>query len=67
MTYLPSTPSEAKAQHAARAIIKDAKRGPAMGTAVEQHCIGLGRAQLAEVVALLFAELAAHHNMPKAQ
>lgn len=58
--YLPPLPPEAKAQHAAQAIIKDARRGPAMGTNVEQHLAGLGRAQLATVVALMFAELANH-------
>jgi hypothetical protein len=42
----------------AKAIIADAKRGAAYATAVEQHISGLGRAQLATVVAILFAELA---------
>ncbi|MDX1882254.1 hypothetical protein [Mycolicibacterium sp. 120270] len=40
----------------AKALIGDAKRGPAMATAVEQHIDRLGRKQLATVVALLFAE-----------
>lgn len=60
--YLPPTSPAAKAEHAARALIRDAKRGQAMGTAVEAHITGLGRAQLATVVALLFAELATHRG-----
>jgi hypothetical protein len=55
--YLPPIPPEAKAQHAARAIIKDARRGNAMATNIEQHITGLGRAQLATVISALFAEL----------
>jgi hypothetical protein len=49
----------ATAHKAANAILADAQRGPAMGTNVEQHITGLGRQQLAQVVAVLFAELAA--------
>lgn len=63
--YLPPIPPKAKAHHAAQALIKDAKRGPAMATNVQQHLTGLGRAQLAEIVAALFAELAAHRDHPK--
>jgi hypothetical protein len=56
--YLSPTSTAAKAQHAARAIIADARRGPAMATAVEGHIDGLGRAQLALIIAALFNELA---------
>jgi hypothetical protein len=54
----------AKARRAAEAIVADSKRGPAMCTNVEQHCAGLGRAQLAEVVQFMFAELATLYRSP---
>jgi hypothetical protein len=60
VTYLPLPPPKAKAVHAAQAIIADARRGQAMATNLETHLAGLGRAQLATVVTLMFAELAAH-------
>ncbi len=47
----------ALARKAAQAILDDARRGPAMGTNVEQRIAGLGRAQLAQIVGLLFDEL----------
>jgi hypothetical protein len=54
----PPTSRPDRARKAAQALISDARRGPAMSTAVEQHLTGLGRAQLANVVAALFDELA---------
>jgi hypothetical protein len=48
------------ARTAAQHIIEDARRGPEMGTTVEVHCAGLGRAQLFVVVSALFDELAHH-------
>jgi hypothetical protein len=55
-----TTRRTAQARKAAHAILADAQRGPAMATAVEQHIAGLGRAQLANVVQMLFDELAQH-------
>jgi hypothetical protein len=54
----PPTSRPDKARQAAQAIMRDAQRGPAYATQAEQHCAGLGRAQLAAVVQLMFAELA---------
>jgi hypothetical protein len=50
-----------KAAAAAKAILEDAKRGPAMATNVETHISGLGRAQLRTVVQILFTELASRY------
>lgn len=58
----PPTSRPNKARQAAAAIVADARLGPAMATNVEQHLRGLGRSQLATVVQLLFAELAAGHQ-----
>lgn len=49
---------ESAAAKAARRIIADARRGPAMATAVEAHVAGLGTAQLRNVVIQLFTALA---------
>lgn len=59
-TYNDAARRSAKARDTAAHLIADAARGPAMGTAVEQRLNGLGRAQIAEIVAVLFAELAQH-------
>jgi hypothetical protein len=54
---LPPSPPDLAAA-AAKGLLADARRGPAMATNVEQRCAGLGRKQLTTVVATLFAELA---------
>lgn len=50
-----------RATSAARSLINDAKLGPAMLTAMEQHVQGLGSRQLKVVVAQLFLALSEAH------
>lgn len=48
-------------QRVARAVIRDARRGPQFASALEMHLQGLGTGQLKHVVGQLFLALAEAH------
>lgn len=54
-----------RAHVAARAVVHEARRGPAMVTSLEMHLQGLGSTQLKIVVAQLFLALAEAHAVQR--